>query len=725
MEGDLRSATDMLRDAITSQYFRLDLGAAIYYTAMVGNGFVSAGRPETGLQYCNAALRVASVTRGAGFPFLAYQGKARALIALNRKDEAIELLEKAIARAREDRDDFALTQLLIVAGTAVASDDVTKAIEDLEEAVELSQAKGFHHVFAWSTFELAGVYRGAGNLDAAESLATRSNRIMRELEDRYHLPQHLTLLADLKARKGAYQRADELYSEATDVIEGLLVKVNQRQLKSSLIETLSDAYVGHFELAATVFSDPEKAYGIVERARGRVLADTLRGERETFSSAGSETAKAQSEINQIQKALLHETDQDEREQLLDKLFRVEQLLSPVRRTDSALSSTGDRSKPVPLSSVETSLHSDEMLLEYVLGKTQSYCLRITKSGTAIATLKAGREQIGDLVDEYLADVRSRKAQIPSERSLFSLLLQPVIERDSKSRLIVVPDGKLNLLPSDALRDEQGRYVLESHVVTYAPSATVLYLLRTFQPTDRPMRGLLAVGDVVYSGATPAQAPVETTPTNDLDAAFVNLGELPNLPGSKEEVVSVADIVRDGSEMLLEQQATESAFKTAPLRNFRMIHLAVHGIADKQFPDRAALVLGTSPTSREDGLLQVREIRDLSLRADLVTLSACDTRNGRLLGQEGIASLERAFLLAGAKSVLASLWTADDIFTTALMKRLYQHLVDGQDKATALRKAKLELLKKYGDSALPIYWAGFVLVGEASSELRRSRFARSG
>ena len=152
----------------------------------------------------------------------------------------------------------------------------------------------------------------------------------------------------------------------------------------------------------------------------------------------------------------------------------------------------------------------------------------------------------------------------------------------------------------------------------------------------------------------------------------------------------------------------------PLRDFRMIHLAVHGIADRQFPDRAALVLGTSPAPQEDGLLQVREIRDLPLRADLVTLSACDTGNGRLLGQEGIASLERAFLLAGAQSVPASLWTDDDIFTTALMKRFYQHLVDGHDKATALLQAKLDLLEKFGDTALPVYWAGFVLVGEGAT-----------
>jgi CHAT domain-containing protein len=104
---------------------------------------------------------------------------------------------------------------------------------------------------------------------------------------------------------------------------------------------------------------------------------------------------------------------------------------------------------------------------------------------------------------------------------------------------------------------------------------------------------------------------------------------------------------------------------------------------------------------------------------LVTLSACDTGTGKLLGQEGIASIERAFLLAGAKSVIASLWPADDTFTIVLMKRMYQHLAEGTDKGTALRQAKLDLLKEFGDQALPVYWAGFTLVGDGSSSIFKS------
>jgi CHAT domain-containing protein len=179
------------------------------------------------------------------------------------------------------------------------------------------------------------------------------------------------------------------------------------------------------------------------------------------------------------------------------------------------------------------------------------------------------------------------------------------------------------------------------------------------------------------------------------------------------VVSAAEIIRGSRQLLLERDATETAFKALPLSEFRIIHLAVHGLGSAEFPDRSALVLGSSPASGEDGLLQVREIRDLHLRAELVTLSACDTGAGRLLGQEGIASLERAFLLAGAKSVIASLWPADDTYTVALMKGMYQLLANGADKGVALRQAKLDLLKTFRDQALPIYWAGFTLVGDGS------------
>jgi CHAT domain-containing protein len=298
--------------------------------------------------------------------------------------------------------------------------------------------------------------------------------------------------------------------------------------------------------------------------------------------------------------------------------------------------------------------------------------------------------------------------------LYSVLLEPVIGQEAPKRLIIVPDGKLNLLPFDALRDFRGRYLLESHVVTYAPSATVLFLLRESRSAERATRKFLGVGGVVYS------SPDEDGSTGgpqkaDSMADFFGLDAVrfSDLPGSAQEVVEAARITRGSNQLLLHRDATEAAFKALPLADFRIIHLAVHGVANTAFPDRAALVLSTSASSGEDGLLQAREIRDLLLHAELVTLSACDTGTGQLLGQEGIAGLERAFLLAGAKSVIASLWPADDTFTIALMKRMYQHLAGGSDNGAALRQAKLDVLKEFGDQALPIYWAGFTLAGDGS------------
>jgi CHAT domain-containing protein len=123
-----------------------------------------------------------------------------------------------------------------------------------------------------------------------------------------------------------------------------------------------------------------------------------------------------------------------------------------------------RLKLISLPTLESSLDSDEMLLEYVLGQTQSYCLRITRGAASVMVLPNGRKRIEDVVDNYLSAIKSRQSEIGPAENLFSMLLSPVIGSEPQTKLIVVPDGKLNLLPFDALRDLEGRYVLESHTV---------------------------------------------------------------------------------------------------------------------------------------------------------------------------------------------------------------------------------------------------------------------
>ena len=107
---------------------------------------------------------------------------------------------------------------------------------------------------------------------------------------------------------------------------------------------------------------------------------------------------------------------------------------------------------------------------------------------------------------------------------------------------------------------------------------------------------------------------------------------------------------------------------------------------------------------------------LHFNADLVTLSACETGLGKLQGEEGITNLPEAFLVSGAKAVVASLWSADDTYTVSLMERFYTHIAERQEKSEALRQAKLDVLKQYGEQLAPYYWGAFVLVGDGAPAL---------
>jgi CHAT domain-containing protein len=190
----------------------------------------------------------------------------------------------------------------------------------------------------------------------------------------------------------------------------------------------------------------------------------------------------------------------------------------------------------------------------------------------------------------------------------------------------------------------------------------------------------------------------------------------DLPQTREEILDLRKILGKDGVVLLGAEATETAFKSEPLADFKIVHLAAHGFADTQFPERSGLVLGVDKNSHDDGILQVREIIRLRFNADLVTLSACNTGVGKLQGEEGVTNLVEAFLVSGARAVVASLWSADDTYTVALMERFYTHLEEGQDKAAALRRAKLDLLAKYGKQVPPYYWGAFVLVGDGGSPI---------
>jgi CHAT domain-containing protein len=288
--------------------------------------------------------------------------------------------------------------------------------------------------------------------------------------------------------------------------------------------------------------------------------------------------------------------------------------------------------------------------------------------------------------------------------LNALLDVPGLER--KRRVIIVPDGDLHRLPFEALATPARVRLLESHAVSYSPSAMALYLIRRRPETIRE-NAVLAVA------ASPDSLP--GTGTADFGKVArgiydVDGAALPSLPAAKAEAqMAVETMPSPANRLLTGAESTEAALKNLPLKAFGIAHFATHGLLSSAFPERSALAL--RPGEQEDGFLQAREILNLDLRASLVTLSACNTGSGRLFGQDGVSSLVRPFLASGARAVVANLWTADDAFSLALMTEFYRGLADGKLKVVALQQAKLALIRKYGKAAPPKLWSGFVLFGE--------------
>jgi tetratricopeptide (TPR) repeat protein len=247
----------------------------------------------------------------------------------------------------------------------------------------LSTKDGFRHAFAWSAFELANVYRDEGDLDSAQKYVTEAIGAMQEVQDKYHLPGHLALLADLEAKRGEFTQAEALYERATDVVEGLLINVPSRQVESSLIATKSQLYLGHFGLAATKLRDTNKAYEVLETARGRSIADALRSQPVRTVRMDPITEGAQKEVTRIQLALLHETNRNQRANLPERLFQAEQVLAPAGEPKSRLQQAAMHARHVGLTTLRRSLQPDEKVLEYVLDEPSSFCLHITHTSAGV------------------------------------------------------------------------------------------------------------------------------------------------------------------------------------------------------------------------------------------------------------------------------------------------------------------------------------------------------
>ena len=157
--------------------------------------------------------------------------------------------------------------------------------------------------------------------------------------------------------------------------------------------------------------------------------------------------------------------------------------------------------------------------------------------------------------------------------------------------------------------------------------------------------------------------------------------------------------------------TEGDFISEPLNNYKYIHIAAHGVLDNDDPEYSGLLLGNGEHDQNDGILQAHEIFPRSISADIVTLSSCFSGFGEIDHNEGSMGIYRSFMIAGARSVVISLWNVEDESTSILFSKFYENLKEGHSKAESLRKAKM-YLKNETQFFHPFFWAPFILMGES-------------
>jgi CHAT domain-containing protein/Flp pilus assembly protein TadD len=282
------------------------------------------------------------------------------------------------------------------------------------------------------------------------------------------------------------------------------------------------------------------------------------------------------------------------------------------------------------------------------------------------------------------------------RQMHQLLIEPIADllpQNPNARIIFIPQLSLFLVPFPALKDNNGKYLIEKHTILTSPAIQVLDFTKARQKAKGDLNGdgVLVVGNP------------------KMPSISGGVGEKPEqlepLPGAEKEAKAIADIWL--TKAILGKDATKATI-LAKAKQAKIIHLATHGLLD-DFGSGIPGAIALAPEKNDNGLLTADEIINLQLNADLVVLSACDTARGDIKG-DGVIGLSRSLITAGTRSAIVSLWAIPDEATSFLMTDFYRHLKKNPDKAASLRQAMLSTMKQFYNQ--PNSWAAFTLIGEA-------------
>lgn len=608
---------------------------------------VASGVAEQDRRHLEACIDIASHLGNSGL-LSGCQGALAAALVDEKPQEAIRLMDRALAEVRDSNDLWAmayygsLDRLLVRWATLVPADAIADSLEVLDalESLRELQRSGsgraglmtlLSEIYYWLSGQLLESNEEHGDLELAFSLTERM--------------RSRVLLEALEAARAAAPppAANSLVRQLDEVLKRK-VELNRQLLSQEGREARDQA-----------LAELDRVESEESGLRDRIA--------QAFPSFGFLTAPALADLSAVE----HSLDEDE-----------------------------------AMLSFQIGLDED-----YAAGRFQggAWLLASTRAGTRVYR-RPDRVVLDPAVDMVmgLADLDRASASLAY---LYRDLLGKALDElpDGVKRLVIIPDGKLHRLPFALLSsDAESEPLIARYQVSLAPSATLwLRWRRLGAPTAEVAALALADPLLVSSQAAPAAT---AAGAGERQWAFEQGAKLGPLPYARQEGRAVVRALGGGSRLLVGEEAAESFLKENDLRRYGVLHFAAHAVINDEVPERSAILLAPGAED-EDGWLQPQDIVGLDLEGCVVVLASCESAAGRVLRGEGPMSLARSFFYAGAPVVVASLWPLPDDQTARLFKQFYKRLADGASVAGALADAQRTMLARGAPARA---WAGLVALG---------------
>lgn len=648
------------------------------------------------------------------------------------------------------------------------------ALGQFDEVLKVYRRAGDRRGQANTLKYMGDIYRESGELRQAMDCYERALRFRRLADDRNGEAAILYAMAGADRDGGNLDGALRHVTESIELIEALRAQVASPQLRASYFASVRK----HYELYILLLMQMHKlrpadgyaaaALRASEHARARSLLETLL-EAHADLRRGADPTLLERErsleqtlnVKAFYQMRLPDSQRAEAEEVGQEIRRLTNEYQEVQsqiRTQSPRYASLTQPQTLRLEDIHAELQDDKtILLEYMLGDEQSYLWAVTTDtitsyelpGRAVIEEEArevyglltARQSEFDSSADYQERVSAADAQYWQRAAALSrMVLGQVAAQIRDKRLLIVADGALQYIPFEALPEpdaparadgrsesdagstaDSATPLVLQHEIAYLPSASALASLR------RERAGKESAPDVVIVLADPVFGRDDTRfPLALRDAADPGTG-MRRLPSTLVEAEAIMDAAPRGRGRLVAGfRASRATVVGGEVSHYRIVHFATHGIINSEHPELSGIVLslvneGGGP---ENGFLQLHDIYNLKLSADLVVLSSCSTALGKDIKGEGLVGITRGFMYAGAGGVVASLWKVDDKASAELMNHFYHAMLqDGLPPAAALRVAKQKMWSQKRWHS-PYYWAAFVLQGEYGQSLRDGETARS-